>query len=307
MTIAADNPPASGWWHRALTDGSTLGYAATAAGCLIALGLVLWRWRVTQRGGPSAVSDANGEAGTATIEFTLAFPIVMFLVLLLLQVTWAMVGNLFVHYAAFSATRSAIVYIPWDAPQVGEPRNTITVGDGEKFDRIQRAASFSLIPVAGESESGEAAAEEFTSALRTYYQKSGPRMPGWVESQAAGRARYAMAHTEVTLMRTNNSGSQASFDPIRQGRATFGSREPISVRVRHRLDLAVPYVSVIFADGEHDTAEGTRGYTNVTARYTLTNEGVSDALPDRPELPRKNEPDQDEDNQNEDDEDEDNG
>ena len=48
------------------------------------------------------------EGGTATLEFCMVIPIVLFLILLLVQSTLLMVGNQFVHYAAFAATRSAV-------------------------------------------------------------------------------------------------------------------------------------------------------------------------------------------------------
>jgi hypothetical protein len=291
MWIGIDNVMTSGaavspeWWPQALSDASVLGYAGIAIGCVVALGLAVWRWRAAQQFSGPLVGD-DGQAGSATVEFTLVFPIVMFLVLLLVQTTWAMVGNLYVHYAAFNATRSAIVYIPWHAPNVGEPHNTIRIGGGKKHDTIKRAAAFSLIPVAGDSESAEVDDQAVVDGLKAYYQKSGPDTPGWVASQAAGRVRYAMQHTEIELMRTNTNGQRATFDPIDDGRAEFGSREPITIQVKHDLNLAVPYVSVIFADGQHNTADGETGYSSITARYTLTNEGVSDALPEKPELPR---------------------
>jgi hypothetical protein len=169
----------------------------------------------------------------------------------------------------------------------GEPRNTLRLDRGSiKFSAIHRAAAFSLVPVAGESSDGQIADQSFVEAIRDYYSKSGPTTPGWVESQAAGRARYAAKHTHVHLLRTESVGERTDFSRITAGQAEFNTREPITAEVRHRLHLAVPYVSVLFADGEHQTADGTTGYTNVSAQYTLTNEGVSDALPEPPPLPR---------------------
>ena len=64
--------------------------------------------------GRSQRRPSGPSQGTATIEFALVMPIMLFLILLLAQTTFVMAGNLFVHYAAFAATRSAIVYIPAD-------------------------------------------------------------------------------------------------------------------------------------------------------------------------------------------------
>ena len=87
--------------------------------------------------------------GTATMEFVLVFPILLFFSLLLAQTTLLAGANAFIHYAAFAATRSAIVQIPTGyAPD--ESPNVIINADGHtKHDIIRRAAVFALVPVSG--------------------------------------------------------------------------------------------------------------------------------------------------------------
>ena len=67
---------------------------------------------------------------------------------------------------------------------------------------------------------------------------------------------------------------------------TFGPRDPVTVRVTHRLHLAIPYVNALFSDGVLDASQGTGRYALVTAQSTLTNEGVYDDLPPKPDVPR---------------------
>lgn len=231
-----------------------------------------------------------GESGTATVEFCMVFPIVLFLCLVLVQSTLLMVGNQFVHYAAFAAARSAIVYIPQDysASGGGEPRNTIVPREGTlKFDAIRAAAYLAVVPVCGKLEDSAEAlrTDEFVAGLGDYFSSYGQGAPRWVETLAAARLRYAAANTDVQVMYTLvTRGEVEQFDTAPQGDYTFGPHEAVTVRIEHRLNLAVPYVRAIFADGEHGNGRGR--YALVSAQYTLTNEGLNPDLPDPPELER---------------------
>jgi len=226
------------------------------------------------------------ESGTATIEFCMVFPIVMFLILILVQSTLLMVGNQFVHYAAFAATRSAIVYIPADYSHLGiEGRNTIVPDEGSpKFDAIRAAAYLAVMPVCGKlDESNEnLRTGEFINGLNEHFASYGQDSPRWVNTLAASRLRYAAENTDVQVLYSDIiNGDLDLVDIAAEGHGyNFGPRESITVRVEHRLNLSVPYVRAIFADGEH--ADGLGKYANVTAHYTLTNEGVDTNLPEQP-------------------------
>jgi len=218
--------------------------------------------------------------GTATIEFALVMPIVLFLCLTLAQTTLAMGGNIFVQYASFAAARSAIVQIPRDLWDIDEPHNTIDLDAGEKIDNIRRAAVFAVLPVAGRSETGTAEAEQFVEGLNDHYAAYGRDEPRWVERLAADRLRYADFNTEVILMVTiARADEETQFIALEDGRHEFGPREPITVEVLHYLNLAVPYVWPIFADSL-DARD-----TLVTSRCTLTMEGIYTELPPRPTAP----------------------
>ncbi len=230
------------------------------------------------------------ESGTATIEFCMVFPIVLFLTLILVQSTLLMVGNQFVHYAAFAATRSAIVYIPADYSHQGvEGRNTIVPDEGSpKFDAIRAAAYLAVMPVCGklDDSSENLRTGELVDGLNDHFASYGQDAPRWVDTLAAARLRYAAENTDVQILYSDILNEDLDLVDIASAGDfyNFGPRETITVRVEHRLNLSVPYVRGIFADGEH--ADGRGKYANVTAHYTLTNEGIDPSLPEQPPIER---------------------
>jgi hypothetical protein len=225
------------------------------------------------------------QRGTASIEFALVLPFVMIIALMLTQVTLLMGSNLVVNYAAFAATRSAIVWIPADASG-DEPPNTIVHSAGNtKFDTIRRAAVFGVLPVAGRATDGNVSPDAFVQGLQSHFSAYGQQPPGWVGNLMPDRLRYAADNTTIAVLTCRAVGDDLTFSELGQGQAyTFGPRDPVTVRVTHQLSLAVPYVRAFFSDGELD--DGSR-YTLVEAQYTLTNEGIVDQLPPQPELPRR--------------------
>lgn len=218
----------------------------------------------------------TAQRGSATLEFAMVFPLVLGLVLVMLQTALVMGGQLFVHYAAFAATRSAIVHIPADRP--GEGHNEIVIGATEpdsKFAIIRRAAVLAVMPVSGEwsadaSEGEPIDTQALTEALADYFHAHGQMPPRWITDKVPARLRYAQANTEITLL--DAEGELADREKISE-------REPITVRVRHRLNLSIPYARAVFSDGRH-TQGG--AYTVVEAQTTLTNEGLDPTLPDPP-------------------------
>lgn len=296
VILADGTPPAdTGWLAAALGSPQSwrlLAAFAAAAVAFVWLALALARLR------PAHGPKPAGDAGNATIEFALVAPILLFLALILAQTTLTMAGNIFVHYSAFAATRSAIVYIPSENEL--EPANTlIDPGQSPKQRHIQAAAAVALIPVAGrlsDAEGGSPNAQAFADAFNSHYAAYGQTSPGWVDKLAADRYRYAFARTDATVMRTlaPPRDVQVAFAPIDQYPYTFGPKEPVSVEVRHKLNLAVPYVRWIFDDEDHtgqtwsQRVASAGKYTLVHARYTLTNEGILDELPPKPPLPREN-------------------
>ena len=291
------DPP--GVWHAALGSPLSIRLIVLAAALALVAAVILRamvRLRRTQamgRGGPGLVLDAppGNESGVATIEFALLTPILLFVGLALTQTTLLMGGNLFVHYAAFAAARSAIVQVPAERP--GEPPNTYVADPaGLKHRAIRRSAVLALVPVAGRGEeaAGGLMTDRIVRGFASFYEGYGRTPPPWIEGQLAQRLRYAAEHTSIQLLdpRTNNGEWFDRFQMIGDGEIVrFGLRDPIGVRVTHRLNLPVPYVNRVFADGTHGGGEGEGGagrYMNITARMVLQNAGLRDDMPPRPRL-----------------------
>lgn len=292
MGILADIPVSpDGWWWHALTSGRSVALLAIMAVSFLAVVLLLLAMarlgaaeRARRRTGASPSFPRDGRA-TATIEFALVFPILLFFILILTQTTLTVSGNFFVHYAAFCATRTAIVQIPQETAD--EPANTVTSADSPKMASIRASAGVALIPVAGrQSTDPVGGADQFANALRQYYASYGEATPRWVDTLAADRYRYAMDNTSVRLLIVKADDASATFQSVPGYPYTFGPKDPITVEVTHKLNLAVPYISMIFADGRQPDSAGGNRYTNVTAHYILTNEGIVDALPPKPPLER---------------------
>jgi len=274
--------PTRSFWQGVLTDPAVIGCLLAALVSLLGLLLAARALDRLRRRPPGPLTDSTG---TATIEFALVLPLVLFLALTLTQTTLLTGGHVFVHYAAFAATRSAIVTIPAQDTAAGIEANVYTGPEGPKHEAIRRAAVMAVMPVSGEIADGPIPAEAVRRGLERHFQASGDTVPNWVNSLVPGRLRYADRHTKLTLQETTGNETEAFFRPIR-GFYEFEPREPVTAEVRHHFALTVPWVSWIFADGEHADADGGTRFATVTARYTLTNEGIDPTLPPQPELPR---------------------
>lgn len=269
------------------------GWWVVLAAALVSTALALRGGACVRRGGVAErCRGLLGEDGTATVEFALVLPVLMFFVLLLLQSSLLMVGNNVVHYAAFAATRSAMTQVGADDSAIGaEGRNVVWVAEGSpKFDAIRAAAYFAVMPVCGESstEPGDVQAERWVEAVRGYMRSSGQGEPAWVDRLLGPRLRYAARNTRVNLLRTSVGPEGVAFEPMREGAVyRFDPHEAVTVSVAHRMFLSVPYVSRLFADGRLSGPVGEAGYyTDIEARSTLINEGLATALPPEPALPR---------------------
>ncbi len=237
--------------------------------------------RTRPRKGPSLGRD---EAGTATIEFVLVTPILLFVMLSLVQTVLLVRAQLFVHYAAFAAARAAVVHVPRDLVDSDEPANFIRPEpDSAKRQAIHAAAAMALAPVAGADATRSPGSGRLSRALRSYYLAHNRVPPRWVERSDA-RLADAAAHTTVSIRHV--VGGRSMTEPIHPTGHLFDEAAPIVVRVRHRFRLAVPYVRPIFADGREQRGADPRPYALLVAEGSLLNEGDATRLPEAPPLPR---------------------
>ncbi len=232
----------------------------------------------------------HGENGTATIEFALVIPILLFFLLMLIQIGMLMVGYQFVQHAAFRAARTAIVQIPGNQP--GEPVNQINAGgDSGKFGFINTAARYAVMPACGELDGATSAAGPvLADGMRQYFSAYGQGAPKWVDNLLAARTEYAAKKTRVKLLNASRNGLDAgdfSQLPEFSGMVTYGPKDPVVVQVEHDMNLSVPYVRKFFQDGTQTTRAGEGAYTTITTRGILSNEGV-DMTIQPPPFPRSN-------------------
>jgi len=245
-------------------------YLALAAAVICAMGIaaigsVLWR------AGSGQGRRAGAQDGTAMLEFAMVLPILLMLVLLMVQSSLLMVGNLCVNYAAYCAARSAVVTVPLNLND-REVHNVVAFGDASgKLERIRQAAVWAVMPVSCASvEVPPLDASDLEDALDELFGVHGLATPAWVTRQLRHRLGYADRYTSVDL------------EPPRGGDA-YGDNEDLTVTVWHTFYLAVPYGGRLFAlmDSQNavelDFAPGQYGLV-MRATETLTNEGAADFI-----------------------------
>lgn len=286
----------SPWWSSALAGdvGSRCLVIAAAGVVLLAVllraGWVLRRGASPRGGVRAACARLRGESGTATVEFVLVFGPALLICLVLLQAVLMFTANLFVNYAAYAATRSAIVRAATGAEGGG---GELAYGSDE-FIAVRRAAAYALTPVSGKMELIDQS-DFFVRGLDGYFDNLGVGSPRWVDSLAGQRLAYAFdsENTELTLYETTVSDDGRTELTEIEGRSSggqvlYGPKDPVTIGVTHRLHLSVPYVGgLLFGDGTHPTLGGESPYATVTATCTLTLEGYDRNLPPEPEVERE--------------------
>lgn len=290
--------PAPDWWSTA-TSGPGLWLVVAMAACaalLIWLGVRL-RAVSEQSRRPATVRERLADdGGVAMVEFVLVTPILLLVTLLLLQTMLVFTGLFYVQHAAFAAARSAIVQIPMAST---EPQNEIYLDLGsDKFEAIQAAAVFAVMPVSGREDGASVVAGEVAAGVAEVFAAQGESAPPWVDRLLAERLTYAINHTEVTLERVtpSNDAQSVDFEAV-EGYATFSPKEAIAARVRHEFALSIPLASRVFSaigisgtynpasrNSDNPAPPGT--WTLIESRAILTNEGIDRRLPPAPEVPR---------------------
>ncbi len=273
VLLTVMNNPSVPWeWLYWLLGSALVGFWLLAA------------WRRLQQAStppetPPAAPDPDAESGTATLEFALVLPVMLIVILLMVQSTLALAAHTVVQHAAYTTARAAVVHLPLD--NLNEPRNTVdpAMGNG-KMQSIRRAAWFALMPVSGRQSNGPIDGQALADALAEHFQTLGSDPPAWVNNYIPARANYAASdeNTQVYLLRLNGS----RFTRV-TGTYEFGPQDPVGVELVHRLNLSVPYVRAVFADGTHTTDDGPGAYAQMTSVAVLSNQGPDDQLPEPPQ------------------------
>ena len=266
FVLSARSAAQTSWLLRALTSELTIrcGLIAWASlVALVALGAVLWR-----AGASNRVRRGRGQEGAVILEFAMCLPFMLMLVLLLVQSSLLMGGNICVHYAAYCAARSAIVNIPADGGEVEPPNVLEDPRLSGKYLRIRAAGLWAVLPVCY---GGENISEEDTQALSEglarFFAVYGAHRPGWVDGYLGRKLYYAVENTHVHVV------------PPAGGEQEFDQHEDVEVKIYHKFYMSVPFVARLFrALGDEDVrdlhfAKGEYAMM-IRASCTLTNEGV---------------------------------
>lgn len=216
----------------------------------------------------------GGENGRSAIEFLLLLPIVLSILLLILEVALMVQAKLVVNYAAFCAVRSAIVWIPADAPG-GEARNHIdrTDPDSDKMQKIWRAAAFacvsisphyssSLVDRTGISDASDDQ-KDAVERIAAFFPSHGD---GNVADSFRNRLAYGFdsANTTIEIIAESGSHDQSAGD--------YGDHDPVTVKVTHRFYLGIPLANRLMGTS-FGAGPGSGFYYPISEQYTLLNEG----------------------------------
>lgn len=216
-----------------------------------------------------------GENGRSAIEFLLLLPIILSILLLILETALMVQAKFVVNYAAFCAVRSAIVWIPADAPG-GEARNHIdrTDPDSDKMQKIWRAAAFacvsisphyssSLVDRTGISDASDDQ-KDAVERIAAFFPSDGD---GNVAESFKNRLAYGFDSANTTIDIVAESGG--SHD---QNAGDYGDHDPVTVRVTHRFYLGIPLANRLMGTS-FGAGPGSGFYYPISEQYTLLNEG----------------------------------
>lgn len=213
-----------------------------------------------------------GSNGDAILEFAMVLPILLYLLLLMVQSSLLMAAHLCVHYAAYSAARSAIVLVPDDLwGSNPEEQNVVyeTRYSG-KLDGIHEAAVWAVMPVSGyHRDLTDGGGDGHIVAGMDYlFGAYGKDAPSSVARLVPRKLDYAREYTEVDLALPVKGGIEYDDDEV------------LEVTVRHTFYLSIPYSDRLYALLDRDGMEIADGHygIEITASCMLTNEGIRDVI-----------------------------
>jgi hypothetical protein len=303
MILAGTGPKAaaglsSGHWVAAAMTSrlSIVCFIVTGVCALLLSAILAMLWRAGARG--RSGRSRSGQDGNAALEFALALPFALMLVLLMAQSSLLMGGNLCVHYAAYCAARSAIVQVPSSDGQE-LPNMVSDPAFSGKMARIKQAAVWAVMPVScGDSEiqpSQSVGVTELQNALNGFFSQYGQQPPTWIADRLTRKFSYADEYTTVTMdppvnppkYRPYGRADMLTYPNLQQ--ADY-SPEDLTVRVQHTLYLPVPYAAWLFAKASADGVALDFGHNeygmNINVSCMLTNEGMQDYVDVEP-FPRE--------------------
>jgi len=288
----------SAQWSAAALDPLAIKCILLIVGGVLALALVtavLIRLRTV------GVSRKIGgdQGGTAAIEMVLLMPFALMIFLTVIQTALVFNANMVVHYAAYCASRVAVVAVP--LVHADEARNLVypctenDQGPSWKIELIRRAAVMALVPISSsmptDSASVDAIGPLLDQTTRSVFSKAGVDNPWWLH-RTQEQYNYANAFTRISLAppdhwQDKNPDNDCPYSSYKKD--TWGSNgwnlipfcpyynrvpgppiwdfwywEDLDVRLRYDFLLGVPYGGAIYAalaDGKQITVPGRTGTT----------------------------------------------
>jgi len=183
-----------------------------------------------------------GESGQAMTEVAVTFPILLVTTLGLMQLALLYQAKNYVTYAAFAATRAAIVWIPAEAD--GEGKHQLNTDGGEKFDKIQMAAALAMVPVsprAGVVLDGIPFLGDLLSSVSSIASSLGDA--GEVVGNGVERYAYASFATDLVFYKGSNDGLAEQSGTVTWN---WPNESDVGVRVWHRYYLPIPVANRFF-------------------------------------------------------------
>jgi hypothetical protein len=263
-----------------LYNGDVVLYALLAGLTLFAAGRVLWM--LARVAAPIVAGLLRGrrpnlgESGQAMTEVAVSFPVLLITTLILMQLALLYQAKNVVTYAAFAATRAAIVWIPVEAG--GEGKHVINVDGGDKYDKVHQAAAMACVPISPRAsvvlDSLPFIGDLIGSAFDVFSDIfSSLGLAGEMVDNGVQRYAFSAFATNLTFYQGDENGLEEL-----SGEVTFAY--PVGVRVMHRYYLPIPLANRIIGNnwsiidlGPIFSLDLPGQYTDIASRVVLPLEG----------------------------------
>lgn len=204
--------------------------------------------------------DQSGSA--QSLSFVITLPFFVMLILFIVQISQVMIATMVVHYAAFAAARSAVVWIPANAGSGLEPENCISsfAADPETLGQV-----FPVLDPSHEDYGPGRASEGVTYLVRP----SGPKY-GKVATAAALACMPVCPSRDVGVALTDQGARLADVVETAYGALAPASAANPKVfdRLRNKLAYALAATSVEIRFFHPNSEPPLVGYPHLTdARY----------------------------------------
>jgi len=286
-TLAGPSTVAPGVVANVSFTGAPTGLAVGISLAVSLLVLLIWRASLVL-GRPEGLLRGfrrlpRAQAGQAITEFVIVFWAMFMTIMGVAQMSLMYNAKNVTLYAAYSAARSAIVWIPQATDDEGV--NAITIDSGyEKYGNIKQSAALACVPISRK-------ASQLLGSLPII---GGPILSIVAAIQNmlaviplanqlldyADRFAYAYVLTNVWFVDIDGNG-QATSKGGSGTQITYADHQDVSVQVDHCLHLQIPLVAQII-DALHNMPSDfwymeymPGDYTVVSATCTLTLESAS--------------------------------